>query len=87
MLYSQHIETGGPRNDRKESCGSSCRKGCGKKKKKLRKKVKRVLRLTLLGVCLLGTGYFLGVHHRVLEAMIKGKKPPKAPAGHWLHKA
>ncbi len=61
-------------------------KAVEKKKQKLRKKVKKILRLSLLGVCLLGTGYFLGVHHRVLEAMIKSKKPPKAPAGHWLHK-
>ena len=63
------------------------KKAVEKEKKKLRKKVKRVLRLSLLGVCLLGAGYFLGVHHRVIAAMIKGKKPPKAPKGHWLHKA
>lgn len=62
-------------------------KAVEKKKKKLRKKVKRVLRLSLLGVCLLGTGYFLGVHHRVIAAMVMGKEAPKALKGHWLHKA
>ena len=62
-------------------------KAVEKKKKKLRKKLKKILRLSLLGVCLLGTGYFLGVHHRVIAAMVKGEKPQKAPAGHWLHKA
>ena len=60
-------------------------KALEKKKKKLRKKVKRVLRMTLLGVFLLGTGYFLGVHHRVLAAMVKGEGLPKAPKGHCLH--
>ena len=61
-------------------------KALEKKKKKLRKKVKRVLRMTLLGVFLLGTGYFLGVHHRVIAAMLKGEELPKAPKGHCLHK-
>ena len=60
-------------------------KALEKKKKKLRKKVKRVLRMTLLGVFLLGTGYFLGVHHRVIAAMLKGEELPKAPKGHCLH--
>ena len=62
-------------------------KAVEKKKKKLRKKVKKILRLCLLGVCLLGAGYFLGVHHRVIAAMVMGKEAPKAPKGHWLHKA
>ena len=59
-------------------------KAVEKEKKKLRKKVKRVLRLSLLGVCLLGTGFFLGVHHRVIEAMLKGEALPEAPKGHCL---
>lgn len=71
----------------KKSVEKDAEKAVEKKKQKLRKKVKKILRLTLLGVFLLGTGYFLGVHHRVIAAMIKGKKPPKAPKGHWLHKA
>ena len=61
-------------------------KALEKKKKKLRKKVNRVLRMTLLGVFLLGTGYFLGVHHRLLAALVKGEELPKAPKGHCLHK-
>ena len=69
----------------KKAVEAVAEKAVEKKKKKLRKKVKRVLRLTLLGVCLLGTGYFLGVHHRVLAAMVKGEELPKAPKGHCLH--
>ena len=70
----------------KKAVEAVAEKAVEKKKKKLRKKVKRVLRVTLLGVFLLGTGYFLGVHHRVIEAMIKGKKPPRAPRGHCFYK-
>ena len=70
----------------KKAVEAVAEKAVEKKKKKLRKKVKRVLRLTLLGVFLLGTGYFLGVHHRVIEAMVKGEELPKAPKGHCLHK-
>ena len=70
----------------KKAVEAVAEKAVEKKKKKLRKKVKRVLRLTLLGVFLLGAGYFLGVHHRVIEAMVKGEKLPKAPKGHCLHK-
>ena len=69
----------------KKAVEAVAEKAVEKKKKKLRKKVKRVLRLTLLGVFLLGTGYFLGVHHRVLAALVKGEELPKAPKGH-LHK-
>lgn len=58
-------------------------------KKKAKKKVKRAVRRTVCaclgGVCLLCTGYFLGVHHRVIEAMIKGEDPPKATKGHCCH--
>ena len=71
----------------KKAVEAVAEKAVEKKKKKLRKKVKRVLRLTLLGVFLLATGYFLGVHHRVIAAMVMGKEAPKAPKGHWLHKA
>lgn len=70
----------------KKAVEAVAEKAVEKKKKKLRKKVKRVLRLTLLGVFLLGTGYFLGVHHRVIEAMVKGEELPNAPKGHCLHK-
>lgn len=45
---------------------------------------KKHLRLSLLGVCLLGTGFFLGVHHRVIGAMLKGDALPEAPKGHCL---
>ncbi len=70
----------------KKAVEAVAEKAVEKKKKKLRKKVKRVLRMTLLGVFLLGTGYFLGVHHRVLAALVKGEELPKAPKGHCLHK-
>lgn len=69
----------------KKAVEAVAEKAVEKKKKKLRKKVKRVLRMTLLGVFLLGTGYFLGVHHRVLAALVKGEELPKVPKGH-LHK-
>ena len=70
----------------KKAVEAVAEKAVEKKKKKLRKKVKRVLRMTLLGVFLLGTGYFLGVHHRLLAALVKGEELPKAPKGHCLHK-
>lgn len=61
-----------------------------KKKEKAKKKLKRKLRRVFCGVlggfALLGTGYFLGVHHRVLAAMIKGRELPEAPKGHCLHR-
>lgn len=54
-------------------------------KKAERKKVKRAIRRTVLacvgGVCLLCTGYFLGVHQRVIEAYIKGEPLPVPPKG------
>lgn len=50
-----------------------------------RKKVRRAVRRTILacvgGVCLLCTGYFLGVHHRVIEAYVKGEPLPLPPKG------
>ena len=61
-----------------------------KEKKKAEKKAKKVVRRILLGcfcgVFLLGTGYFLGVHHKVLAAMVKGEPLPEAPANHCLHR-
>lgn len=60
------------------------------KKKKAKKKAKRRLRRILFclcgGLCLLGTGYFLGVHRRVIAAYLKGEVLPKAPEGHACHK-
>lgn len=60
-----------------------------KQKKKVEKKAKRIIRHVLLGslfgVFLLCTGYFLGVHHRVLAAWIKGEDLPEAPIGHCAH--
>jgi len=58
-------------------------------KKKLRRKVKKAVRRAVLGICgglcLLGTGYFLGVHRRVLKAYLKGEPLPEAPKGHLCH--
>ena len=55
-------------------------------KKKLKKKIRQTVRRVVGGVCcgamLLGTGYFLGVHHRVIEAYLKGGEMPAAPKGH-----
>ena len=80
------MKQGGHGMNEKNLVEKAAEKAVKKQKKKLRKKVKRVLRLTLLGVFLLGTGYFLGVHHRVIEGMVKGRKPPKAPRGHCFYK-
>ena len=55
------------------------------KKKQAKKKVLRAVRRTVLtcvgGACLLCTGYFLGVHHRVIEAYLKGEPLPVPPKG------
>ena len=51
-------------------------------KKKIRKTVRRVVVGVCCGAMLLGTGYFLGVHHRVIEAYLKGGEMPKPPKGH-----
>lgn len=56
-----------------------------KAKKKAKRAVRRVVCTCLGSVCLLCTGYFLGVHHRVIEAMIKGEELPEAPKGHCCH--
>ena len=56
-----------------------------KAKKKVKKTVKKVVVGTLCGLCLLCTGYFLGVHHRVIAAYIKGEELPKPPKGHFCH--
>ena len=55
-------------------------------KKKASRKVKRFFAGIGCGVALLGTGYFLGVHRKVIKALIKGEEPPKAPKGHCFHK-
>lgn len=59
-------------------------------KEKAKRKARRTLRRIACGCCsglfLLCAGYFLGVHHRVIEAMIKGEELPKAPKGHCFHK-
>ena len=56
-----------------------------KLKKKAKKAVKRIVGGVFCGAVLLGSGYFLGVHHRVIEAYIRGEEPPKAPKGHFCH--
>ncbi|MCR5090677.1 MAG: hypothetical protein K6C08_14355 [Oscillospiraceae bacterium] len=55
-------------------------------KKKLKKKVRKAVRRVVFGsICLLCVGYFLGIHHRVIEAALKGTKLPAAPKGHFCH--
>ncbi len=54
--------------------------------KKLKKIIKRVCRAVICGAFLLCIGYFLGIHHRVIEALVKGEELPEAPKGHCLHK-
>ena len=56
-----------------------------KRKKKLKKAIRRAVCAVCGGALMLGLGYFLGVHHRVIAAYIKGEKPPKAPKGHFCH--
>ena len=56
-----------------------------KRKKKLKRAVRRIVFGVLGGTCLLCTGYFLGVHHRVIEAWIKGEELPAPPKGHCCH--
>ena len=56
-----------------------------KAKKKAKRKLRRAVRTCVGGLCLLCTGYFLGVHHRVIEALIKGEELPEAPKGHCCH--
>ena len=56
-----------------------------KRKKKLKKAVRRIVCGVFGGALLLGAGYFLGVHHRVIAAYIKGGEMPKAPKGHFCH--
>jgi len=53
-----------------------------KRKKKLKRAIRRVIGCVCGGAVMLGLGYFLGVHHRVIAAYLKGEKPPKAPHGH-----
>ncbi|MBR0161456.1 MAG: hypothetical protein IJQ02_09290 [Oscillospiraceae bacterium] len=61
-----------------------------REKKKAKKKMMKKVRNAILGccaaVCLLGTGYFLGVHRKVLKAYIQGRPLPKAPKGHCCHR-
>ena len=58
-------------------------------RKKVKKKAKRAVRRAVFtclgGVCLFCTGYFLGVHHRVIKAMVKGEELPKATKSRCCH--
>ena len=56
-----------------------------KEKKKAKRKLRRTVCTCVGGLCLLCTGYFLGIHHRVIEALIKGEELPEAPEGHCCH--
>ena len=55
-------------------------------KKEAERKVKRTVRRIVCGclggIGLLCTGYFLGVHHRVIKAYIKGEELSTAPHRH-----
>ncbi len=55
-------------------------------KKTFRKKAKKVFHRFMLGLaacaCLFGTGYFFGIHHRVVEAWLRGTEMPTPPEGH-----
>ena len=56
-----------------------------KAKKKAKRKLRRAVCTCVGGLCLLCTGYFLGIHHRVIEALIKGEELPEPPKGHCCH--
>ena len=55
------------------------------KKAEQKKRARRAVCACVGGVCLLCAGYFLGVHHRVIEAYIKGEPLPVQPKGHGCH--
>ena len=74
---------------KKEAKKSLAKKLVVKEKKRIQRKTHKVLLKlcgkSLLALCLLGLGFFLGVHRRVILAKLKGEEPPEAPEGHCCH--
>ena len=68
---------------------SLVKKLVGAEKKKLQRKTQEALLKLggklLLVLCLVGFGFFLGVHRRVILAKIKGEELPEPPEGHCCH--
>ena len=60
-----------------------------RKRKQIRRRTRRRSRkiaCRVLGVlCPLFIGFFLGTHHRVIRAYIKGEELPQAPKGHFCY--
>ena len=68
---------------------SLVKKLVGAEKKKLQRKTQAALLKLggklLLVLCLVGFGFFLGVHRRVILAKLKGEELPEPPEGHCCH--
>ena len=68
---------------------SLVKKLVGAEKKKLQRKTQAALLKLggklLLVLCLVGFGFFLGVHRRVILAKLKGEELPEPPEGHFCH--
>lgn len=54
-----------------------------KAKKEARKKARRARRRVILGILLFCAGVFVGVHWRVIAALIKGEELPEPPEWHF----
>ena len=68
---------------------SLVKKLIGAEKKKIQRKTHAALLKLggklLLVLCLVGFGFFLGVHRRVILAKLKGEELPEPPEGHCCH--
>ena len=68
---------------------SLVKKLVGAEKKKLQRKTQAALLKLggklLLVLCLVGFGFFLGVHRRVILAKLKDEELPEPPEGHFCH--
>lgn len=53
-----------------------------KAKKEARKRARKARRRVLLGILLFCSGLFIGVHWRVIAALIKGEELPEPPQWH-----
>jgi len=54
--------------------------------KKRKKKAGSILKGILKAVILLAVGILIGVHWRVILALLRGKTLPEAPEGHFCHR-
>ena len=55
-------------------------------KRRARRRSRKIACRVLGVLCPLFIGFFLGTHHRVIRAYIKGEELPQAPKGHFCHK-